>query len=105
MAHILSPEAEAELDGIWLYIAKESGNPDIADRFIDTLSHHFHRLALNPRIGRRRDRDLRPGVRSFPVGNYIILYRIEREDVQILNVIRGSRNIAALLSHYPGAAS
>jgi len=34
MAHILSPEAEADLDGIWYYIARESGNPDIAERFI-----------------------------------------------------------------------
>ena len=48
MAHILSPEAEAELDGIWYYIAKESGNPDIADRFIDSLTARFYLLAFHP---------------------------------------------------------
>lgn len=96
MAHILSPEAEAELDGIWLYIAQESGNPDIADRFVDSLTEHFYLLALSPGIGRRRDYDLRPGVRSFPVGQYILLYRIEREDVRILHVVRGCRDIEAL---------
>jgi plasmid stabilization system protein ParE len=26
----LSPEAEAELDGIWMHIARDSGNVDIA---------------------------------------------------------------------------
>ena len=33
MAHRVSPEAEAELDGIWYYIATESGSMDVADRF------------------------------------------------------------------------
>jgi plasmid stabilization system protein ParE len=36
---------------------------------------------------------LRPGTRSFPVGEYVILYRIEEGDVLILHVVRGSRNI------------
>jgi plasmid stabilization system protein ParE len=35
-------------------------------------------------------------MRSFPVGKYIILYCIEDEDVRILHVVRGSRNIQAL---------
>ena len=50
-------------------------------------------------LRRARDEDLRPGLRSFPIGEYIILYRIEDEDVVILRVLRGSRNIAALFSH------
>jgi plasmid stabilization system protein ParE len=32
----LSPEAEAELDGIWTYIADESGSTDIASRWVVT---------------------------------------------------------------------
>ena len=96
MAHILSPEVEAELDDIWFFIATGSGSADIADRFIDSLTERFYLLALHPRIGRRRDHDLRPGIRSFPVGNYVILYRLEDEDVRILHVIRGSRNIESL---------
>ena len=74
----------------------ESGNPDIADRFIDSLTGRFYLLALHPYIGRRRDDELGPDMRSFPVGKYIILYRIEDEDVRILHVVRGSRNIQAL---------
>jgi toxin ParE1/3/4 len=96
MVHRLSPEAEAELDGIWYYIATESGNADIADRFIDSLTDRFYLLSLSPYIGRRRDEDLRPGMRSFPVGEYIILYRVEEEDVLILHIVRGSRDIEAL---------
>jgi plasmid stabilization system protein ParE len=40
---------------------------------------------------------LRTGLRSFPVGEYLIIYRVEGEDVLILHVMRGSRNIQALL--------
>ncbi len=96
MGHRLSPEAEAELDGIWYYIANKSGSIDIADRFVDSLTERFYLLALNPHIGRRRDADFGVGMRSLPVGEYIILYRIEEEAVLILHVVRGSRNLEAL---------
>jgi toxin ParE1/3/4 len=97
MAHRVAPQAEAELDGIWYYVANESGSIEIADRLIDSITERFLLLSRNPRLGRRRDEELRPGLRSFPAGEYIILYRIEVEDVLILHVIRGSRNIEALL--------
>jgi plasmid stabilization system protein ParE len=42
---------------------------------------------------------LRPGLRSFPVGEYIILYRFEGEDVLILHVMHGSRDIQALFGN------
>jgi hypothetical protein len=33
MAHRVAPQAEAELDDIWYYVAKESGSIAIADRW------------------------------------------------------------------------
>jgi toxin ParE1/3/4 len=97
MAHRVASEAEAELDNIWYYVAKESGSVDIADRLIDFISARFHLLACHPHVGRRRDEDLRPGLRSFPVGEYVIIYRLEKDDALILHVLRGSRDIEALL--------
>jgi len=97
MAHRIAPQAEADLDGIWYYVATETGNLEIADHLIDSITERFLLLSRYPRIGRPRDEELRPGLRSFPVGAYIILYRIEREDVLILHVIRGSRNVELLL--------
>jgi hypothetical protein len=38
MAHRRAPEADTELDDIWLYIAKKSGSMDIADRLIDSIT-------------------------------------------------------------------
>jgi len=63
----LSPEAEAELDDIWLYVARESGSIEIGNRLIDSITERFWLLAQHPRIGRPRD-DLRPGLRSFALG-------------------------------------
>jgi plasmid stabilization system protein ParE len=97
MAHRLAPEAEAELDDIWYYVAKESGSIEIADRLIDSIAERFYLLASHPHIGRERDADLRPGLRSFAVGQYVIIYRIDAKDVLILHVFRGSRDIEALL--------
>jgi toxin ParE1/3/4 len=95
VAHRLSAEAERDLDDIAYAIARETGSLAIAERLIDSIATRFYLLADHPKIGRARD-DLLIGVRSFPVGNYVIVYAIEGEDVLILRIIHGRRNIAAL---------
>jgi toxin ParE1/3/4 len=99
MPHRVAPEAEAELDDIWYYIAKESDSIEIADRMVDSITDRFFLLARFPHIGRRRDEDLRPGLRSFVVGEYVIIYRVEDGEILILHVIRGSRDLEALFRH------
>jgi len=44
----------------------------------------------------RRD-DLRPGIRSIPVGEYVIFYRRDGEDVLVLHVLHGRRDIGSIL--------
>jgi toxin ParE1/3/4 len=63
----LAPEAEGELDEIWLYIARQSGSIDIATRVVEKITGRFWLLARYPYLGRARDDDLRPGLRSFPL--------------------------------------
>lgn len=99
MRHLRSPLADSDLDDIWYYVASQSGNMDIADRLIASITDRFVLLAGYPHLGRARDEDLRPGLRSFAVGDYVILYRIEDEDVVILRVLHGSRNMAAMFGH------
>jgi toxin ParE1/3/4 len=96
MGHIRSPQADSDLESIWYYVASETGNLELADRVIDSITDRFLLLAKYPNIGRRRDDDLRPGLCSIPVGEYIIIYRVQAHDVVILRVLRGSRNIQAL---------
>ncbi len=78
-------------------MAQEAGSFEIADRLIDSITERFLLLSQYPRVGRNRDDELRPGLRSFAVGAYIILYRLEGEDALILRVVRGSRDIESLL--------
>lgn len=92
----VSPEARAELESIWLYIARESGSTDIATRVTDSIAQRFWLLSRHSNLGRRRD-DLRPGLRSLTAGDYVILYRIEKDTVVILHIFHGSRDISGLL--------
>jgi toxin ParE1/3/4 len=99
MGHIRTSQAGSDLNEIWYYVATKSGSLDVADRLIDSITDRFTLLARYPNIGRARDEDLRLGLRSFPVGEYVIMYRIQAEDVLILRVLRGSRDIEALFGY------
>jgi len=87
------PQAEADLDEIWLHIAQD--DPNSADRFIDLIEERCRLLAENPLMGRSRP-ELAPGLRSFPVGNYIIFYNPIEGGIEIVRVVSGARNIDAL---------
>ena len=93
MAHFVAPQAAADLDHIWYYVAKESGSAELADRLVDAITERFYLLSTHPRVGRERP-DLRPGLRSFPVEDYVILYRITAaDDVVILHVPHSRQDI------------
>ena len=92
MNYRLSPQAEAQLDDIWLYIARESGSVDTAVRIVQNISDRFWLLAKQPRMGRRRP-DLSPELRSFAARDYVILYSIEDDDVVLIHdVFHGSQD-------------
>ena len=69
--------------------------------FVTSLAERFYLLAEYPQLGRRRD-DWRPGLRSFTAGNYVILYRIDGEDVLIVHLLHGRRDIEGLLAGEDG---
>ena len=96
MAHRLSPDAEAELDETWWYIAGESGSIDRAQRVVGRITESFDLLAGQPHMGRARD-DLRVGLRSHTVANNVILYRVDGADVVIVHVFHSRRDIDSLL--------
>jgi len=96
MVHRLAPQARDELSNVWTYIARESGNLVAADGVIDAITERFYLLAEFPYMGRARD-DLQPGLRSFPVGHYVIIYTIDDDDIQILHVFHGRQDIEGRL--------
>lgn len=98
MAHRVAARAAADLDEIWYYVAKES-SVEIAGRLIDSVTNRFLLLSTHPHLGRSREDDFGAGLRSFPVGEYVIVYCVEKADVLILRVAHGSRDIEALFGH------
>ncbi len=90
----LSPQAELELEEIGDHIAEDS--PGNARRFIERLTQKFAALGRNPFIGRGRP-ELRPDLRSFPFGAYLILYRAIDDGVEIVRVVHAARDLDQLL--------
>jgi toxin ParE1/3/4 len=91
MPHILKrPRAEADLVGIWNYIAQDS--PANADRVLDRINDTLNRLAALPFMGQARF-DLAPGLRMFPVGSYLIFFRPIESGIEVIRVLHGKRNI------------
>ena len=89
----LTCQAQADLDEIWLFIAED--NIEAADRFHDLLLSKFLTLAEQPLMGRTLGQ-LRPNMRGFPVGSYVIFYRDTPEYIEIIRVLHGARDIENL---------
>jgi toxin ParE1/3/4 len=85
----ISRDADRDLDEIWLYIARD--NVDAATRLIEEITASVSLIASCPEMGRKRD-ELRPELRSHPVGNYVVYYRIGRDFIGILRIVHGSRD-------------
>jgi len=69
MAHRVAQRAEADLDDIWLYAAKESSSIEIANRLIDTITDRFFTLARFPYMGRSREGNFGPDTEAFRLEN------------------------------------
>ena len=87
----ISHPAERDLDDIWYYIVKKSGSIEIADHLIESITETFPLLAQAPQAGTRRD-ELAPGLRGFPVRNYIIYYAETERHVVISRILHGMRD-------------
>lgn len=84
--------AEADLDDIYDYIARDV--PYYAELFIDRLIENTDKLEDHPRMGRKvPEADNRDDVRELIVQGYRIIYLLQVEQLQILTVIHGSRNL------------
>jgi toxin ParE1/3/4 len=82
--------AERDLSEIWEYIAVDSETA--ADKTLRETDAQCHVLGQYPKMGWDCS-DIVPGVRSFPVGNYLIFYREISQGVEIIRVLHGARNL------------
>jgi|HubBroStandDraft_1064217.scaffolds.fasta_scaffold121643_3 toxin ParE1/3/4 len=87
----VSPSAIADLDEIWLYIARKA-SVEVAERVVDSITGAFVLLAAHPGAGRHRP-NLGEDIRSFPVNNYRVYYRQDKRGrVRILYVRHTARD-------------
>jgi toxin ParE1/3/4 len=69
---------------------------DVASRLVDSITDRFFLLASFPHVRRVRDQDFGVGMRSFAVGEFIIVYSTDEDDVLILRVMHGRRDLERL---------
>lgn len=89
----LSAAAKRDLKDIWKYIAAD--NAEAADGLLDHLESTALLLARSPLLGRSRD-GLVAGMRSFPVGTYVIFYLPIKNGITIVRVLSGYRDLDSL---------
>jgi toxin ParE1/3/4 len=89
----LSPLAKSDLAEIRRYIRQD--RPSAADRQIARFFQTFRTLGKNSEMGQRRP-ELGAGLRTFSVGNYVVVYRPFVEGVEIARVVSGYRDFEAL---------
>jgi plasmid stabilization system protein ParE len=94
-AYVLGRDAGLDLAAIWEFIAQD--NVDAADRWIDKLFQAFDGLALNPGLGHKREDLTQRNILFWPVGAYLIVYRLQHGIVEIVAVAHGSRDIPTFL--------
>jgi toxin ParE1/3/4 len=90
MKVIYSPEAELDIDDIWLYIAAD--NQLKATELINTIKKTCIFLAENPEAGTEREY-LKQGLRHFSIKNRAIYYKIKNNDIEIVRILHGSRDV------------
>jgi toxin ParE1/3/4 len=88
--------ASRDIEGIIDYIADVQGL-NAADRLLEIINKKCQNLAVFPSLGRSWE-ELAPNLRSFPVEEYLIFYRLVEDGVEILRVISGYRNLEAFFS-------
>jgi toxin ParE1/3/4 len=72
VAYRLLPQAEEDIDSIVTYIVAK--NSQAARNWLNNIHKACQDLGRMPRMGVARF-NMRPNLRMFPVGNYLILYQ------------------------------
>src|ERR1700712_3885036 len=97
---VFRPLAEADLIGLYDYIAAEAGTT-IAGGYIDRIEAACFSLETFPQRGTRRD-DIRPGLRTVGFERRAtIVFRVDKSEVTIVRIFFGGRDYERLLRLLP----
>ena len=100
----ITQQADADLRGIYEYIAFELLSADYAIGQLDRLEQHIVGLKEFPEKFRLYEKEpwYSRGLRVMPVDNYLVFYTTDRElgIVTVIRVIYASRDVDKQLSHH-----
>ena len=89
-----TPLARNDLQDIKDYIAQD--NPKAATKYMGILKQKCTMLAKTPTIGVCREEYC--GLYKFPIGSYLIFYRITDIGIEVIRILHGARDIQNILN-------
>ena len=92
----LSEAADADLEEIFDYTAGQFSTEQ-AIRYLLGLENTFQNLCLHPKLGRERN-EIRKNLRSISYESHTVFYRIIKDQVRIVRILHGSRDVVKFLS-------
>jgi len=81
----VTPKAESDLIGIWVYTCEEWG-VDQADKFLDLLDEGMKQLINHPSLGIDYTRVF-PGYRRLQVERHAVFYQVLEPEVIVVRVL------------------
>ena len=81
----VTPKAESDLIGIWMYTCEEWG-ADQADTYLDRLAAGMEQLINYPSLGTDYTHVL-PGYRRLQVEHHTVFYQVLEPEVRVVRVL------------------
>ena len=81
----VTPKAESDLTGIWLYTCEEWG-VDQADEYLDQIEAGMQQLLNHPSLGTNYTHVL-PGYRRLQVEHHAVFYKVIEPEVLVIRVL------------------
>ncbi|MBC7969393.1 MAG: type II toxin-antitoxin system RelE/ParE family toxin [Verrucomicrobia bacterium] len=91
--YIIAPAASRDLNEIVDYFI--SRDVEAGERFIAEFNKKCRNLVNFPNIGRSYA-EIEPSLRGIPLEGYVILYRVADNNVEIVRVVSGYRDLGSL---------
>jgi toxin ParE1/3/4 len=93
--YILSPAAQADIDGIWDYTA-DTWTAEQADRYTRQIRQVCASISADGREGRPIS-EVRSGYRKLSVGSHFIIFRLVDGLVDVVRILHQRMDIASHL--------
>lgn len=96
----LTKPAIQDVEKIMDAIARQSGVGQ-ANEFLMMLDQKMMKVAQFPKLRRQRN-EILPGLRIVPIDPYLIFYVAFKEEIDILRVVSGYRDLTGLFNKIEG---